>query len=264
MKNPSLRFVQISDTHLCADKEQALLGVKTYASFNAVVELVNKDPKQLDFILLTGDLSQDETDQSYLNIIKSLGNVSVPVYWIPGNHDDTKVMNKIFPREPVVNSKHIVLEHWQLILLDSQKPGCVEGYLDATQLNFLRDCLDKNSQHAIIVCHHHPVFIGSAWMDKIGLENADELWEILACYPQVKTILFGHVHQQHEGIKNGIRYYSAPSTCVQFKRNSEKFALEKLNQGFRWLELFPNGEMKTGLSRLEEYVGEFDEVSKGY
>jgi Icc protein len=265
MNDVPLRIVQITDMHHFSDKNRALLGVNTHDSFIAVLDLLRADPIQPDLILLTGDLSQDETESSYLQVSDAIKDFPMPVYWLPGNHDSGKLMAHVYPRENISNLKHIVLEHWQLILLDSHIPGAVEGHLDHVQLKFMQHCLDMFPEHqAILVFHHQPIPVGCAWLDKLGLTNADEFWHILERYPRVNTILFGHVHQQHEGEKNGIKYFSTPSTCIQFKTNSDPFALDDLPPAYRWIDLFPNGELKTGVCRVAHYVGTFDKNATGY
>lgn len=265
MGEKPLRIVQISDLHIFSNDTQALLGVKTRESLRSVIDLVLTDPNQPDMVLLTGDLSQDESEDSYLAVAEMINILRLPVYWIPGNHDDPKTMAKMYPRNNISNLKHIVLEHWHIILLDSKKPHAVEGFLDESQLRFMQHCLDMYPEHhAIVIFHHQPIPVGCVWLDRLGLTNADEMWNIIGKYPRAKHILFGHVHQQNEGEKNGVKYFSPPSTCIQFKRNSENFALEELNQGYRWVDLYPDGTLKTGICRVAEYVGVFDAKSKGY
>ncbi len=265
MKDGTVRVVQISDAHHFSDINGSLLGVNTHASFSALIDVLKKDPIQPNLLLLSGDLSQDASERSYIHIADAMKDFPIPTYWVPGNHDDPQVMARVYPRATISNLKHIVLEHWQIILLDSHKNKSVEGFLDATQLTFLEDCLKQHpEQHAIVVFHHHPVKVGCEWLDNIGLTNADQLWPILKRYKQVKTVLFGHVHQQIEGEKEGIHYYSVPSTCIQFKGKSDSFALEKIPPAYRWLDLYPHGELKTAVCRAADYIGEFDEQAKGY
>lgn len=265
MREKPLRIVQISDLHVFSDKNQSLLGVKTQESLRAVIDLLKADKTSPDMILLTGDLSQDETKEAYLTVAEMVSEIPAPIYWVPGNHDDPKMMSHVYPSANISNLKHIVLEHWHLILLDSKKPNAVEGLLDETQLRFMQHCLDMYPEHhAIVVFHHHPIPVGCEWLDRLGLTNADEMWKILSHYPRAKHILFGHVHQQHEGEKNGVKYFSVPSTCIQFKRQSNQFGLEKLTPAYRWVDLYPDGTLKTGICRVEEYVGIFDEKSTGY
>lgn len=264
MDTAPFRIVQLSDIHLFEEPQKGLLGVKTNDSFNAVIDLIKKEQKP-DLILLSGDLSQDGSKASYLRIADQLKAFTVPTYYVLGNHDNAAVLNETYPLENITHHRHIVLKEWHIILLNSQKVGAVDGFLDQTQLNFLQHCLQMYPEHyAIIVFHHQPVPVGCAWLDKLGLTNADELWSIVKSFPKVHTILFGHIHQEYEGQKNGIQYFSTPATCIQFKRKQDDFGLEKLSPGYRWIELYSDGSLKTGVNRTADYVGIFDENAKGY
>lgn len=265
MAKKPLRIVQITDTHLFLNKKKTLLGVSTHDSFLAVIDLIKADPVQPDLILLTGDLSQDMTRDSYLWVSDVIKTFPVPAYYIPGNHDDPAVIADTYPHATLSDLKNIVLDHWNIVLLDSQKVGKVEGYLHRSQLDFLEDSLKRHPKHrAIIALHHHPVPSGCKWLDRFCLTNADEFWEIASRYSQIHTVLFGHIHQHIEGQKNGISYYSSPSTCFQFKKQSPQFALENIPPGYRWIDLHNDGKLETGVRRVDHYVGVFDPKATGY
>ncbi len=265
MQDAQFRILQISDIHLFANQERALLGVKTQESFDAVLNLIKANNHIPDLIILSGDLAQDGLEASYIRVADRLKEFPVPIYCIPGNHDDSDTMQKIFPLSTLTLQKQVVLDKWQIILLDSHKQREVEGFLTSSELDFMQKCLNEYpDKRAIIAFHHQPIFVNCAWLDRLGLTNADELWKILRNYPQVDTILFGHVHQEHEGMKNEIKYYSTPSTCIQFKKNSDPFALEELNPGYRVIDLYPNGDLITQVHRVANYIGKFEENAKGY
>lgn len=265
MDKEALRIVQISDIHLFAEESKSLLGVKTQESFKAVVEHLKHSPKQPDLILLTGDLSQDGSEASYLKIAEAFNAFPVPIYYVPGNHDHPESMKNVFPRNNISADKNILLNHWQLILLDSQKPNAVEGFLDQTQLTYLQHCLQSHPHHhAIVVFHHQPLLVGSHWLDKLGLTNKEEFLQTIAPFSNMHTVLFGHVHQEYAGRKNNVNYYSAPSSCIQFKGQCDEFSLEPLAQGYRWIDLYNDGRLETGIDRIDKYVGEFDVGAKGY
>ncbi|MBT0027789.1 3',5'-cyclic-AMP phosphodiesterase, partial [Vibrio alginolyticus] len=61
----SIKLLQITDTHLFAADEGSLLSVKTSVktvdSFNAVVADVLRRNVAFDYILATGDISQDHS-----------------------------------------------------------------------------------------------------------------------------------------------------------------------------------------------------------
>jgi Icc protein len=265
MDDKPLRLIQLSDLHLFEQMTTTLLRVKTEQSFEELLKLIKKDSFEKDFVVISGDLAQDASVEAYHRIAKQIAMLNVPVYYVPGNHDEPKTLSSVYPLNNILKQKSILSAHWQIILLDTHKPNAVAGYLAEDELLFLQSSLEKYPKHhALIVLHHQPVPVNSTWLDKIGLLNADELWAMLAKYPQVRSILFGHIHHVHEGHKNGISYYSTPSTCIQFKPNSEDFALDNIPPGYRWVELFATGEIKTGIRRLPHYVGTFDADARGY
>lgn len=264
MEERPVRIIQISDIHLLGDNKGELLGVKTEESLSAVLDLI-KQEEYIDFIILSGDLSQDGSESAYFHLADLMKSFHVPVYFVPGNHDNTKIIAHIYPRENISSHRHIILKDWHIILLNSQKPGHVEGYLDQSQLNYMQHCLQTYPEHnAIILFHHHALPVNAAWLDKLGLSNADEFWKIIEEYPKVNTVIFGHVHQEFEQVKNGVKCYAPPSTCIQFKRKQDHFGLDHLSPGYRWIDLYEDGTLKTGIKRTAKYIGFFDENAKGY
>lgn len=263
MDKVELRMIQISDTHIYADESHCLLGVPTQTSFKEVLSHIQGD--NMDVIIHSGDLSQDYSESSYIHLADMLSELNVPVYCVPGNHDDSGKMSNVYPRGRMSNEKHILTEHWQIILLDTHQHGLVKGYLNQDQLSYLEHCLQQYpDHHAIVLFHHQPIPVGCQWLDNLWLTNAEEFWHIISKYPRVKSVLFGHVHQQFEQHYNGIACYSTPSTCIQFKRKQDHFGLEKLAPGYRWINLFADGRLETAVVRLPHYIGEFDEQAKGY
>lgn len=267
MPERQLRIIHLSDTHLVSGPEQELLGVKTRESFEVVLQLLEDELKQtpVDFILHSGDMSQDDSRESYLYFADKVKSLGVPIYYVPGNHDDPVLMHELFPMHNIAAEKHIVRPNWQIVMLNSQKTKAVEGYLDQSQLNFLEQSLGKYPDlHAIVVFHHQPLPVGAKWLDNLGLTNAGEFWHVLRNYSNVNTVLFGHVHQEFLGEINGVRCLSVPSTCIQFMRQQDEFGLENLPPGYRWLDLYSDGTLQTGVRRADHYVGVFDKSAKGY
>lgn len=260
-----IRIIQISDIHLFEGTENSLLGVNTQESFQAILEQIKSQQPSVDLIILSGDLSQDYSVGTYQRLADLLSVFNTPVYYVPGNHDDPKAMASVYPRGVILDDRTILLDKWQIVFLNSQKDNSVAGYLAPDQFKLLEDALIAYpDHHTIIVLHHQPISVGSAWLDGIGLTNSAELWELLGRYSQVHTILFGHVHQQFEGKKNGVKLYSTPSCCIQFKPNQNNFGLDNIPPGYRQIELFPDGTLTTQVFRLPNYIGEFEDNAKGY
>jgi Icc protein len=215
--------------------------------------------------VLTGDVSQDFSEAAYLTAAKSLANFQCPIYWLPGNHDVPDVMYKTFANTSLKEDKAILLGNWLLILLNSHYPKHVEGLLGRGELSKLEYYLSQHpTQHTLVFLHHHPVLVGSKWLDKSILQNPDQLFEVIDRYPQVKGIVCGHVHQVFETERRGVPIISAPSTCIQFLPGSEDFALDSKNPGYRWFELNADGTFQSGVERLVNFVNTSDFTSKGY
>lgn len=265
MNKNSQLILQITDMHLFADKDQRLLGVNTHDSFNQVVELAYETHPHPDLILLTGDLSQDETVQAYEHIADKLSCFSCPKYWIPGNHDNVEHIEEVFSQKHIQRQKHIILNHWQFILLNTQKPDAVEGYLVDEQLIFLEKTLGTYPElPAFIVMHHHPLPVGSLWLDRLMLTNAQDFWKCIQPYHHVKAVICGHVHQEHEAMNERVQFYASPSTCFQFKRYSKPFGVEELMPGYRSLILHEDGTFETDVHRLIDFDLNLDPSSGGY
>jgi Icc protein len=156
-------------------------------------------------------------------------------------------------------------KHWQLILLNSQVEGSVHGRLAQDQLDLLDQALSERPDlHSLVSFHHHPLPMGSRWIDRIGVKNADEVLAVIRRHNNVRCVLWGHVHQESDQLIDGVRYMSTPSTCVQFTPKSEEFSVDTLAPGYRWLDLCADGSIATGVSRVEGIAFEIDYSVKGY
>ncbi len=245
---PSLLVAQITDTHLFADVEPNVFGVPTYKSLQVVVERLSKIQPQPDILLLTGDLSQDESSQSYDRVHNVLAPLNIPTYWLPGNHDNLQVMEQVLQQPPIDATKSFHAGGWNFLLLSSLVPGCVHGEISKQSLEWLE--LQLTNHPTLIAVHHPPCLINSDWMDNINLRNYEEFLAVVDRYPQVKLVVFGHIHQEFDTQRYGVRYLGSPSTCVQFQPESREFAIDKQAQpGFRLLNLFVDGTYNTEIVR---------------
>ncbi|TXR51418.1 3',5'-cyclic-AMP phosphodiesterase [Reinekea thalattae] len=264
MMEQSYTLLQITDPHLHASKEGTLLGMNTYDSLQQVIGQVQLCGSNIDLLLATGDISQDGSQQAYQHFLNSVSAIDAPMYWIPGNHDCPRGMShssKGFNHEQSV----LELGSWLIVLLDTHVCDEVHGELSHTELDRLERALEQHPNHHVLIsCHHHPINIGSAWMDKIGIHNGDKLQAIIRCHNNVRCVLFGHVHQQSDRTLNGVRYLSTPSTCVQFLPNSDEFATDSQPPGFRVLKLKANGQIETRVSRVSHFKVELDETLTAY
>ena len=156
---------------------------------------------------------------------------------------------------------------WQLVLLNSQIPGEVGGELGQQELHWLETCLEDAASkqlYTLICLHHQPVAIGSAWIDQQQVTDSDAFFALVDRFPLVRGILWGHVHQEYDTVRNGVRLMSTPSSCIQFEPRCENFKVDAQAPGYRWLELQANGAIETVVCRVEGVKFEVDLESRGY
>ncbi|PJG82581.1 3',5'-cyclic-AMP phosphodiesterase [Caviibacterium pharyngocola] len=250
-----IRLVQITDPHLFKDEKGELLGINTQASFNQVLTEIGQSDFNYDIVLATGDLVQDSSDEGYLRFCENVKSLQKTVFWIPGNHDFQPKMFDILNQHHgnISPIKHILLgEHWQILLLDSQVFGVPHGQLGQYQIDWLEAKLKEHPQrYSLVVLHHHILPTNSAWLDQHNLRNSLDLAYTLAPFAKVRGILCGHIHQQIDGEWNGYKIMATPSTCIQFKPDSNSFALDTLQPGWREIELHHDGRIETRVKRIQ-------------
>ena len=260
----SVLLVQLSDSHLFAEANGKLLGMDTQDSLQRVIERVLQEQPHIDLMLASGDLSQDGSAASYERFRRLTAAIPAPARWLPGNHDEVPAMQRACVGsdllEPVID-----LGNWRIVLLDSSIPGAVPGYLAESQLALLERALSEAPErHHLICLHHHPVSIGCRWMEPIGVRNPDALFAVIQRFSQVRALLWGHVHQEFDQQRDGVRLLASPSTCVQFAPGSEEFQVDSTAPGYRWLRLHADGRLETGVSRVTGIHFEVDYSVKGY
>ncbi|RMF19875.1 MAG: 3',5'-cyclic-AMP phosphodiesterase [Gammaproteobacteria bacterium] len=266
-RNAVLSIVQITDSHLRREADGQLLGMNTRQSLTEVLKLVRSRARHPDMVLASGDIAQDHSREAYEAFADLLDGLEDSLYWFAGNHDDPKVMDAAL--QPVCGGRGapcvVDCDPWRIILLDSSVHGEVHGELGAGQLAFLGEALESSGdRHVMISFHHHPIDVGSTWLDAIGLKDRDAFFDLVDDFANVRLILWGHIHQEWDSMRNGVRLLATPSTCVQFKPGSEDFAVGDNAPGFRTLSLYDDGTIETEVIRADHIAFEVDYDSKGY
>lgn len=232
----SFKVVQISDTHLLADRTGCVAEVPTWLSFCAVLDDIDERHGNFDLLVVTGDLAQDELEPTYAHLREGLGERLSRSRLIPGNHDDRPALRKIFPEFFSADAQWLTFAvdcgNWRVVGLDSQVTGAVHGALSAEQLKWLDDELSHHPQPHLIFLHHPPLAIGVPWMDGIRLRNEEPFLELLSKHPHVKAVSAGHVHQPFSQTTSAPAIYTAPSTCFQFGSGLDK-SISTTHHGYR-------------------------------
>lgn len=252
--NSIIKLIQITDTHILDQGHDEFYGFNTTDSLKNVISAINRKEQDADIILLTGDLVQEPSTTAYQKLAAILSSLTIPLYCLAGNHDDPEIMAYVMGVNGAGANRLVKLGNWLLILLNTHLPGEHGGKLSSDELSFLNKTLERHTnQHVLIALHHHPFSINSAWMDKMALFNGDELLKIIDQYEQVKVIIWGHIHQAFEAIRNQKKFLGTPSTGTQFKPGSDVFALDDKPPGYRKILLHRNGDVNSQVVYLRKH-----------
>ncbi|MBY5993724.1 3',5'-cyclic-AMP phosphodiesterase [Ferrimonas balearica] len=259
-----IRLAQISDPHLFANKHTGFLGINPWRSLSAVVDQLHQ-AEGLDMLLATGDISQDHSATAYLHFAEAVGPLGLPTYALPGNHDAPELMIRALSQTPVKYGRRVLAGNWQILMLDSTVLGLPAGHLALDELRWLHAVLESAPLcPTLVALHHHPKPTECAWLDQHGLDNGAEFLSLLCRYPQVKGVIWGHVHQSMDMMHEHIRLLAVPSTSIQFLPKNDGFALDRAQPGYRLLNLHPDGTLETQVKRVPGADFQPDPSATGY
>ena len=212
-----LLLAQLSDPHVGA----AWGGPDAAARLEAAVEAVRALPDSPAAVLVTGDIADTRSPDEYAVARELLERIGVPVYPLPGNHDDRAGIRGAFdlPGDADAPVQYDVdLGPLRLVALDSVVPGEDRGELDAARLAWLDDALAAEpARPTIVALHHPPLVLGIRVWDEIGLSPGDRaaFAAVLQRHPQVQVVVGGHLHLAIAAPFAGRMALSVPSTYMQ-------------------------------------------------
>jgi Icc protein len=216
-------ILQISDTHIVP--EGALVSGRLDTS-DALARLVARitgirdQIGPIDALLVSGDLSDDGSAESYAQFKTLIAPLNLPTYIIAGNHDARNPMRAAFAKDlpadgPLNWIRRVGDIH--LIGLDTLVEGQGVGTLSPDSLSFLQNALSQVGDAPVLLALHHPPFAcGIGFMDKIGLTNRQALRDILTGFSGTLRIVCGHIHSMIVSDVAGHIAISAPSPASTF------------------------------------------------
>ncbi len=198
----STLLLQLSDTHIREPGRLAYGRIDTSPYLRQAVEAIKRLPQRPDAVVITGDLTDFGRASEYEHLRELLEPLTMPIYLLPGNHDDREQMRTSFPEYGYLGTGGFIqysvpIGRLQLITLDTVVPQASSGMLCPDRLEWLSCELEKHSDKPVVVAMHHPPFstlIGH--MDDIGLRSgASELEALLSNYQNVERVICGHLHR---------------------------------------------------------------------
>jgi 3',5'-cyclic-AMP phosphodiesterase len=243
--NKPILLVQISDTHVGGDED----GKDPMPRLEAVIGAIRSLPNVPDAVLVSGDLTDDGGKENYRVARELLGRLDVPVYVLPGNHDDRGRIREAFDlpgegEEPVNYS--VDVGELRLVLFDSNVPGRDPGSYDADRLGWLdRELAAQPERPTLLAVHHPPLATGIAEWDAINLDRSDReaLGEVVTRHPQLQAIVGGHLHRIAASTLGGCPVLAAPSTYLQVLPNYHRDEIEWVDPPGFAIHAWAGGEL---------------------
>jgi 3',5'-cyclic AMP phosphodiesterase CpdA len=224
---------QVSDMHLMAGGKLAYGVVDTAAHFRRCIAHIQALPQPPDVVVMTGDLVDGGKPEQYALLREIIAPLSMPVYLIPGNHDDREALRAAFPDHAYLNQfppfiQYAIEEHeLRIVAVDTVIPGQAGGELCAQRLEWLALTLATAPQRPTLLLMHHPPFAtGIGFMDEIGLANPEALAQVVSKHAQIERILCGHLHRPIQARFAGTLACTAPSTAHQITLDLARAAPE--------------------------------------
>jgi len=263
-------LAQITDSHLFSSPTGLHHGHNVLENLRKVLFSLCEN-SEIDLIVFTGDLTQDHTEQSYQNFVDCVHEcgITVPIYYLAGNHDEPELLDKYFTGSPFLADKEISFPHWQVQLVDS-KSTTPAGYVSQKALVQLKTDIDQ-TKHQLLMMHHHPIDVGY-FIDKHGLQNKADFWHVINEYNNIKAVACGHVHgamqfspsatEQLEEpadktsitkstkVAKTVTLYTCPATSIQFDPNVDGVAALAKGPGYRVFYLHTDGQLTSSIVTL--------------
>ncbi len=213
---------QITDLHIRAHGESCYGRVDTSTALRDCVASIRALPQTPDVVVATGDLVDTGSAADYLALADILTGLDLPLYLLPGNHDERGALCAAFPDHHYLATgtarlNYVIDDHpLRLIALDTVIPGDAAGQVDGDSLAWL-DRVLASAPHrpAMLMMHHPPFLTGIVAMDEIGLAGRAQLESVVARHPQLERIICGHLHRSISTRFGATVASTCPSTAHQ-------------------------------------------------
>ncbi|WP_084266807.1 metallophosphoesterase family protein [Mycobacterium avium] len=212
---PTLRFAQISDSHL------GFTGAPNpdvAGTFGRAIDQVNNLGYTPDFVIHTGDLTHLSTPEQFDQAKQMMSALKTPhVFTVPGEHDSVddagQKYRSVFGAGSAGDGWYSLdVAGVHLIALVNTLNLRKLGHLGADQLEFVKkDVAGLSSDTPIIVFSHIPLFaMYPQW--GWGTDDAAQALSYLRRFASV-TCLNGHVHQLFSKTEDNVTFHSGTTTA---------------------------------------------------
>ena len=153
-----------------------------------------------DLVLITGDLVEHPGPVTYSHFRDLIAPLEMPVYLMPGNHDDPAAMCKCFCDTPMFPAQEPHYQYaiegpdFRTLMLNSHFDDSELPFFGPRRLKWLDEALAESDQPTLVAIHHPPMKTGIGFIDMVGDQWYQGFGEVLSRNPQVLKVICGHGH----------------------------------------------------------------------
>jgi 3',5'-cyclic AMP phosphodiesterase CpdA len=201
------RIVTVNDVHFgeveCGRIDDSPLGpilrgdhYPDVMNAGAIVEIAAVEP---DVVVVKGDLTNAGRPEEFAAFRAAYGIFGDRLHVVRGNHDSYDG-RRDYAGDAVVDGAG-----FRLVLLDTARAGRPNGWLDASQLDWLDTVAAEADRPVLVMGHHHPWLGGRRSEDYFGIrpDPSEALVAVIARRPQIAGYFAGHTH------RNRVRHHPA-------------------------------------------------------
>ncbi|MFT5598566.1 MAG: Icc protein, partial [Chitinophagales bacterium] len=186
MTTKALRIAQITDIHLTEHDGETLQSIDTGESLRQVLAEISALSPRPSLIIASGDLVQTANSKSYSRLKSIFCDMDIPVYVLPGNHDDSEMMQQHLVGGRVKYQSKLDLNGWLILFLDSTIKGENHGVVSEKEQTLLEKNIGSEFNKPILITLHHPT-INSCPSFGCRLDNKDKFISYLKQQSSIKA-----------------------------------------------------------------------------
>ena len=212
-----IEFLHLSDIHIPDTRGEIWKTVDPCKKLEKLIEHIKQLELKPKFTVITGDISNTGTNQSYKlaeKYISDISDLGGPVFPTMGTKDDRANFREILLRNISLPDDEYCYYSYttdmlQVIIMDSHTPGSNIGSFASRQLDWLEKELENRNELPAIIAFHEPVF----FFGEAGVFNkvdALRFREVIS-RGNVLAVLNGHLHCPFVTVIDGVYYIQAGS-----------------------------------------------------
>lgn len=242
--NPHPKIAQISDVHVGGGMDAAQVASALDHLRAVWKDVLSASP---DLVVFSGDQTDHGSKEEIAAFLREVGNPGIPVRFLSGNHDDSRVLAEAVGAETengklVWETEFAGVRH---IALDSSM-----NEVDEEQISRLRKSAESSGLPCALWIHHPPMLCGSAFMDgKHPLRNREPLLQALRELPRIRWIFCGHYHWAKSFEWEGKSVHLCPATQFQISETEPEFAVSENVPAWNLIE-WRNGNARIETRRI--------------